>query len=224
MMIIKKYFSKIRLCKFNPCYLLLTTCYLLLVSCAGYTTPERGTWESILRGASFGAMTENAKVAKKPVWMGAGLEPIPLAESRAYIEKLEAELYDSLRKPGIQVQRVGSDALVVLVRDAFMSIDSPEISSDGADTLSIISKILAKYNRTYVEITGYTDAMRDQNAAIALSFDMAERVALFFAQHNVKPVRMFVVGRGSARPISDQTGTGRLMNRRVEIRISPVIK
>ncbi|MDR1206814.1 MAG: OmpA family protein [Rickettsiales bacterium] len=206
-------------------YLFFAVCSLLFFAgCAGYQTPERGTWDSILRGASFGAMTETAKIAKKPVMMGAGIEPIPMAESKPYIEKLEADLYDSLRKPGIQVQRVGNDALVVLVRDAFMSADSPEISSDGADTLAIISKILDKYNRTYIEITGYTDAMRDQNSAIALSFDMAERVALFFAQHNIRPVRMFAQGRGSARPISDQTSVGRLMNRRVEIRISPVIK
>jgi len=197
---------------------------LLLSACATYTTPDRGTWDGILRGASFGSMTEVAKIAKKPIFMGAGFEPITLSASKPYIEKLEAELYDSLRKPGIQVQRVGNDALVVLVRDAFISMDRPEISADGADTLKIISKILVKYDRTFIEISGYTDEMNDQTRATAFSFDMAERVALFFAEHGIDPVHLFVIGRGAAMPISDQTAAGRLMNRRVEIRISPVIK
>ena len=196
----------------------------MLSACATYQTPDRGTWDGILKGASFGSMTEPAKIAKKPIFMGAGYEPIELAASKPYIEKLEAELYDSLRKPGIQVQRVGGDALVVLVRDAFMSMDAPEISVDGADTLKIISKILIKYDRTFCEISGYTDEMSDQSQATAFSFDMAERVALFFAEHGIAPVHMFVIGRGAAQPISDQTAAGRLMNRRVEIRISPVIK
>ena len=51
---------------------------------------------------------------------------------------------------------------------------------------------------------------------------MAERVAVYLAQNRVNPVRMFIVGRGSSNPISDQTDAGRLINRRVEIRISPV--
>ena len=198
---------------------------LALAACGGYKTPERGTWNTILRGASFGAMTETAKVAKKPIFLGASGRALHnQAEASAYMALLEEELSDNLRKPGIQIQRIGGDALVVMVRDAFMSPDHPDISSEGADTLANLSRVLAKYDRTWIEIAGYSDAMRDQNSAIAFSFDMSERVALFMAQHRVKPVRMFVVGRGSARPISDQTNIGRLMNRRVEIRISPVIK
>ena len=205
-------------------YLLFALCSLLFASCGGYKTPERGTWSTILKGASFGAMTETAKIAKQPIFLGAGGKTLAQAEAPTYMAMIETELEDSLRKPGIQITRIGGDALVVMVRDAFMSIDHPDISGDGADTLTRLSKVLAKYDRTFIEIAGYSDAMRDQNSAIAFSFDMSERVALFMAQHRVKPVRLFVVGRGSARPISDQTNVGRLMNRRVEIRISPVIK
>ena len=206
-------------------YSLFALCSLLFVfGCAKYTTPERGTWDTILRGASFGAMTETAKVAKQPIFLGAGGKTLRNDEVSSYMAQLETELSDSLRKPGIQITRIGNDVLVVMVRDSFMEIDAAEISSDGADTLRAVSRALAKFDRTFIEIAGYSDAMRDQNAAIAFSFDMAERVALFQAQHRVNPVRMFVVGRGAARPISDQSDIGRLMNRRVELRISPVIK
>jgi len=194
---------------------------VMLAACGGYKTPPRETWGGILAGASFGAMTETSKEAKKPVFLGNGGKIAP-KNSEKYIADMEKKLYDTLRVPGVVVQRVGSDALVVMIRDTFMSQDTPEISSGGAKILDDIALILREFPATFIEVAGYTDAMRDQTQATALSFDMAERVSLFLVKHAVSPHRLFVIGRGSSRPLSDQTSTGRLMNRRVEMRISPV--
>ena len=206
--------------------LCLVPCVLCLVlaSCGGYRTPERGTWNTILRGASFGAMTESARVAKMPLYLDAGGRTLQQQEVALYMAQLEQELNDALRKPGIQISRIGSDALVVMVRGALISDDSPDFSDDGVDTLRALARTLSRHDRAFLEISGYSDAMADQNAAMRFSFDMAERVAVFLAQHRVKPIRMFVIGRGSARPIADQSHTGRQMNRRVEIRISPIVR
>ena len=143
------------------------------------------------------------------------------AISLNYMTSLEYELYDALRKPGISVQRAGTDVVVILVRDAIMELDVADISPDGADTLKIISKILKKYDATFMEIAGYTDAMRNQQAADALSLDMAQRVGVFLSQNGINTTRMFIVGRGAARPIAAQDDIGRLTNRRVEIRLVP---
>ena len=78
-----------------------------------------------------------------------------------------------------------------------------------------------KYNATFMEIAGYTDSMQNQTAAHALSLDMAERIAVYLAQHKVSTYRMFITGRGSARPIAAQDDMGRLTNRRIEIKLSP---
>ena len=72
-----------------------------------------------------------------------------------------------------------------------------------------------------MEIAGYTDAMRNQQAADALSLDMAQRVGVFLSQNGINTTRMFIVGRGAARPIAAQDDIGRLTNRRVEIRLVP---
>lgn len=212
---------------------------LLISSCAQYHSPNRDTWSTYLYGASFSDMTETAKTAKLPVYMGHGGKIITqsgeLSEKMQYGDKnnidnailvnymanLEYELYDSLRKPGISVQRAGTDVVVILVRDSIMEQNIADISTDGADTLKIISKILNKYNATFMEIAGYTDAMQDKTAAYALSLDMAERVGVYFSQNKVSTSRMFIVGRGAARPIAGQDDMGRLTNRRVEIRLSP---
>lgn len=210
------------------------------MGCATYHSPERTTWPSYLKGASFGDMTETSRVAKKPIFLGAGGRTIIQATDQntkseygdkvsndnalavSYMSKLEYTLYDALRKPGISVQRAGTDVVVILVRDAIMKLDVADISADGADTLKTVSKILNKYDATFIEIAGYTDAMRDPRAASALSNDMASRVGVYLTEHNVIPQRLFIVGRGAARPIAAQDDIGRLTNRRIEIRISPV--
>jgi outer membrane protein OmpA-like peptidoglycan-associated protein len=92
----------------------------------------------------------------------------------------------------------------------------------GDDLLGKLARILDEYRSTWVEITGYTDAMASQQNAVAMSRDMAQRAAVYLARRGVQPIRMFINGRGSANPIADQSDIGRLTNRRVEIRLSAV--
>lgn len=211
----------------------------LLFGCMPYSSPDRNTWSTYLNGASFTDMSEQARIAKRPVYLGAGGQLISSVVSsdaqmsygdkvtndnllaRQYMANLEYELYDALRKPGISVQRAGTDVVVILVRDAIMELNVADISQTGDDTLSIIAKILKKHNATFIEIAGYTDAMRDKSASDALSMDMAQRVGVHLSQHGINTARLFIVGRGSARPIAGQDDIGRLTNRRVELRIAP---
>lgn len=210
---------------------------VMLAGCVQYHSPARHTWPQYLRGASFTDMTETARIAKRPVFLGAGGKLISSIDAPAaldygdkvqndtaisvnYMANLEYELYDALRKPGISVQRAGTDVVIILVRDAIMELNVGDISADGADTLKTISKILKKYDATFLEIAGYTDAMATRQAD-ALSLDMAQRVGVYLSQHGVNTARMFIVGRGAARPIAGQDDIGRLTNRRVEIRLVP---
>lgn len=221
----------------------LTNCFvisLLLLTATGcmqYHSPAKSTWSQYLRGASFMDMTEPARIAKRPVFLGAGGKLISSIDAPAemdygdkvqndnavsinYMANLEYELYDSLRKPGISVQRAGTDVVIILVRDAIMELNIADISQDGADTLKTIAKILKKYDATFLEISGYTDSMAPAQAK-ALSLDMAQRVGVYLAQHDINTARMFIVGRGAERPIAGQDDIGRLTNRRVEIRLVP---
>ena len=213
---------------------------VLLSACAGYKSPDRSSWPTYLRGASLTDMTETAKIAKKPIYLGSGGRTIVDAVDKkpeldygdksqnesaiiiGYMSELEYKLYDALRRPGVSVQRAGTDVVIILVRDAIIELDAPEISEEGDDNLGKIADILKKYDATFIEIAGYTDSMRDATAAHALSLDMAQRVAVYLAEHDVKQSRRFVVGRGAARPIAGQDEWGRLTNRRVEIRLTPV--
>lgn len=210
-----------------------------LNACMPYSSPDRSLWPQYLNGVSWTDMTEIARVAKRPVYLGAGGQlvddVVKQSESMTYGDKttndnlvatqymksLERTLYDALRTPGVSVQRAGTDVVVILVRDAIMELDVADISPTGDKTLNTIAKILKQYNATFIEIAGYTDAMRDTTAAQALSADMAKRVGVYLAQHRVSTARMFIVGRGATRPIAGQDDIGRLTNRRIEIRIAP---
>lgn len=212
-----------------------------LAGCMQYTSPDRATWEHYLHNASFMDMTETAKIAKRPVYLGNGGKLLSTTTmektsqkmeygdkvtndnimATQYMAKLEDDLYDSLRTAGVSVERAGTDVVVILVRDAIIQRNAADISDNGADILGTIARILRKYESTYLEIAGYTDSMRDTNAAKRMSLDMAQRVGVFLSQKEIKSARMFIVGRGSARPIAAQDSIGRLTNRRVEIRIAP---
>ncbi len=210
---------------------------MTMTSCVTYHSPARQTWPTLLRGASMTDMTEMSRVAKRPVYLGAGGQLVTATENPAadygdkianenaaalnYMAKLEYALYDALRMPGISVQRAGTDVVVIMVRDALMELDVADISPDGDRALNIMAKILRQYDPTFIEIAGYTDAMRDGAAARSLSLDMAQRVAVYLAQHKINTARMFIVGRGATRPIAAQDDIGRLTNRRVEIRLAP---
>ena len=45
-----------------------------------------------------------------------------------YMSALEYELYDALRKPGMSVQRAGTDVVIILVRGAIMQENIADIS------------------------------------------------------------------------------------------------
>ncbi|MDR2269217.1 MAG: OmpA family protein [Rickettsiales bacterium] len=194
---------------------------LFLCACA-YATPPREKWRALLGGASNGAMSPTLRVAKKPLYQESGGTLVSKDKAANYMNRLEAKLEDTLRKPGIQISRIGTDVRVVMVRSSLIYTDSPEISKMGDDLLGDLVDVLKEYNSTWIEITGYTDSMANQENAVALSRDMASRVAVYFAKHGIKPIRMFVNGRGSANPIADQSDIGRLMNLRIEVRLSIV--
>lgn len=175
-----------------------------------------------MNGTSNEGFTPMMAVSKKPLFQETGGKVVTQSNSRAYMNNMEMDLERALRKQGVQISRVGSDIVVVIVRSAIIYTDSPEISEMGNDLLGDLVGVLKKYESTWIEIVGYTDSQQNQSQAIALSRDMAARVAVYFAQHQIQPLRMFIDGRGSANPIADQSDIGRLTNLRVEIRLSAI--
>ena len=81
-----------------------------------------------------------------------------------------------------------------------------------------IAKVLKEYDKTYIQVNGYTDSTGNDAINVPLSVKRATAVADFLKVQGIAGNRIIANGYGSANPIaSNSTATGREQNRRVEI-------
>ncbi|MEI6856638.1 OmpA family protein [Psychrilyobacter sp.] len=98
---------------------------------------------------------------------------------------------------------------------------SSNINSDFYEVLDSVSKILKKYNKTDIFISGHTDNTGKDSYNMTLSQDRANSVAKYLKSRGVAETRITSKGLGSKYPVtSNSTSQGRGDNRRVEIEIT----
>jgi outer membrane protein OmpA-like peptidoglycan-associated protein len=89
--------------------------------------------------------------------------------------------------------------------------------------LNTIAGTLREYNQTIVEVSGHTDSIGSDSANQLLSERRANAVASYLIGQGVIRERFEIVGMGERYPIaSNDTESGRALNRRVEIRLLPL--
>ena len=83
--------------------------------------------------------------------------------------------------------------------------------------------VLKKYDRTAINVNGYTDSTGSADYNEQLSQRRANSVGNYLIQSGVGANRISAVGFGESNPIaSNSTPEGRAQNRRVEVQISAV--
>ena len=83
--------------------------------------------------------------------------------------------------------------------------------------------VLDEFNRTYIDIIGHTDSKGSKEYNQRLSEKRAKSVARYLESNAVKRERVKADGMGEDDPIAtNDTREGRAMNRRVEIKLTPV--
>ncbi len=136
---------------------------------------------------------------------------------------------DSIR----QVPREASPPTVVEVRRAlletglFRALDinfetgSATVSPRATQSLTAIGEVLAQYPAVRVEIAGHTDSTGSDAVNQRLSQQRAEAVRDHLLRNfSIPPDRLTARGYGSSQPIaSNDSRTGRALNRRVEFRV-----
>ena len=84
--------------------------------------------------------------------------------------------------------------------------------------LASVAKVIKEYNKTKVQIIGYTDNTGSVATNNVLSLRRANAVSNFLRLHGVDINRIIVDGLGPQNPIAtNSTASGRQQNRRVEI-------
>jgi outer membrane protein OmpA-like peptidoglycan-associated protein len=142
-------------------------------------------------------------------------EQTATAELAAEVKKLEAQY------PGVQARQTTRGWVVTLNND--LLFDSGAALKDDADrTLDNVAEFLRKHPERRVAIEGFTDGAGPRDAAERLSERRAQAVKFALVQRGVEPHRIDARGYGGAFPVSsNDSETGRHLNRRVEIVINP---
>ncbi len=152
----------------------------------------------------------------------AGIAPVVYAEVPAYVERQYVVLQDDLRGTGVTVQKRGDQIVLELPSDVNFAFNKFDIQPRFYFVLNAVSRTLARYPATYVDVNGHTDAIGSYSYNQVLSERRADAVADYLASRSVNPVRMHVQGFGKTEPIdSNATTHGRAANRRVEIILTP---
>jgi outer membrane protein OmpA-like peptidoglycan-associated protein len=141
------------------------------------------------------------------------------------MDRQDAELRQQLQGTGVQVARDPrtGDIRLIMPGDITFATNSADIRPGFYSTLNSVAIVLRKYNKTVVEVDGFTDntgtAMYNQQ----LSENRAQSVATYFGSQGINPNRLSVRGFGERHPIATNASVnGRSLNRRVEIRIHQI--
>ncbi len=138
------------------------------------------------------------------------------------MDQQEAELRAQLQGTGVSVTRVGDQIILNMPSNITFAVDSAAVQTGFNDTLISVGLVLKKFNKSVIDVYGYTDDTGSDAYNQDLSQRRAVAVATILANQGIDQRRFYIEGRGENDPIaSNATETGRAQNRRVELQISP---
>jgi outer membrane protein OmpA-like peptidoglycan-associated protein len=139
-----------------------------------------------------------------------------------YMDVQEARLRQ-LGGPALRLTRRDLSVVLELPGSLNFEVGSAQLSARARAGLTGVAQVLTDYRLTIVSVEGHADGSGDRKANLELSEQRAAAVARFLVAGGVEPDRLVVVGRGSVRPVGDNTTeVGREANRRVVLRIDPL--
>lgn len=99
--------------------------------------------------------------------------------------------------------------------------DRSELLPPGRETLRAIGEVMDRYEQMRIRVEGHTDWIGPPEYNQALSERRAAAARSFIVRRlGIGPERVETIGYGEARPVaSNQTPTGRTLNRRVAFRV-----
>jgi outer membrane protein OmpA-like peptidoglycan-associated protein len=213
---------------------LAATLAFFVSGCASYTgqtnepnDPNR-TQRGALIGAAIGAAAGllsggDAVERRQRAMVGAGVGALAGGAVGAYQDRQEAELRRETAGTGIDVSRDGDVIKLNLPDGVTFDFGKYDLKPQFYPALNTIAATLNQYNQTIVEVSGHTDSVGSDAANQTLSERRANSVASYLMGQGLMRERFEIVGMGERYPIaSNDTDSGRALNRRVEIRLLPV--
>ncbi len=145
--------------------------------------------------------------------------PLTLAGIGSYMDAQESDLRNRLRGTGAVVTRPGDDLVIVLRTD--LLLNGMAVTDSGASLLATIADVLRHYDRSAIQVQGYTDTIGRPERNLTLSETRAKLVLNALIQGGVSGQRISAQGFGETRlRVSTGDNIDEPRNRRIEIRIT----
>lgn len=194
----------------------------LLSACAidPYTGEQKvaktawGTGIGAAAGAGIGALAGG----KKGALIGAGVGALAGAGTGAYMDVQARKLREQLVGTGVQVKELDGRIYLIMPGNITFNTNEAVIKQGFTPVLDSVTLVIKEYNKTMVQVYGYTDNTGTAATNNALSLRRANAVSNYLRLRGVDGNRIITDGLGSSNPIaSNATAAGREQNRRVEI-------
>jgi outer membrane protein OmpA-like peptidoglycan-associated protein len=157
--------------------------------------------------------------------IGAGIGGVAGGAIGYQKDKQIRELKEQTAGSGIDVTETPDQKsiLVNLPNGVTFPVDSTTISPAFQVTLDKIANSLLEYPNSLIDVYGHTDSTGSDQYNLDLSQRRADAVADYLVMRGVARARIRTQGYGERYPVADNTTeAGRALNRRVEVRITPV--
>ena len=175
-------------------------------------------------GALGGLMVGGSSHAQRnAVLIGAGVGALGGGLIGNYMDRQEAELRQQLQGTGVSVTRYGDQIRLNMPGNITFNTDQDSVKGQFYPVLNSVAIVLKKYNKSLVDVFGFTDSTGSLEHNQDLSQRRALSVANYLNSQGIDGRRLAVQGYGPSNPIaSNDTVEGRSQNRRVEIQIAPL--
>ncbi|MFK8016748.1 MAG: OmpA family protein [Gammaproteobacteria bacterium] len=181
-----------------------------------------------LIGAGVGALAgvisgSDSRERRQRALIGAGVGALAGGGIGYYMDVQEAELRQELRGTGVRVERQGQNIVLAMPGKLTFDVGKSNVQSRSFEVLNSVSTVIAKNEKTLVEVVGHTDSTGSETINGPLSRARAVAVADYLVGNNVMAQRIETMGVSANYPIApNDTDEGRTLNRRVEITLVPL--
>jgi len=199
---------------------LMAVCFLSACATDPYTGESKvsktawGTGIGAAVGAGVGALIGGEKGAL----IGAGIGGAAGAATGGYMDIQASKLREKLAGTGVQVMRDGDNIRLIMPNKITFNTNESTLLPQANAVLDSVALVANEYDKTNLQIVGYTDSTGNDKINIPLSQRRAMSVSSYLGLRGVAGNRLKAYGAGASNPIaSNATEDGRAQNRRVEI-------
>ena len=210
-------------------YIINLLCLTALSACAidPYTGEQKvsNTAKGAMIGAASGAVVGGVAKGGKGALVGGLVGAAGGTAVGGYMDMQAKALRQELQGTGVQISTNEGQIRLIMPGNITFDVNSSTISESFKPTLNSVAKVVNKYNKTIIQIDGYTDNTGTKSRNEFLSLQRANSVANYLKIRGVSGSRINTEGKGSQNPIASNSNEyGREQNRRVEINLISIEK